>query len=120
MAARTQAIPLNENFHTLKERYFCTSGLSLEAVILPVDESPDYLERTKATGHSLRDLAGKVSLVFLCSVHPAWLRARAAITGGYNSTGSPVSDVVNTKCTSKDNILPARQSCLAFHGDLFS
>lgn len=93
----------------LKGRYFCTSGLSLETVILPVDESPDSLERAKATGYSLHELVGKVSLVFLCSAHPALLRAGAVMTGANNSTGFPISDLVNTKFTSKDNIVPARQ-----------
>ena len=90
----------------LKGRYYCTSGLSLETVILPVDASPDSLERAKATGYSLHDLVGRVNLVVLCSAHPALLRAGAVTTGGNNSTGFPISDLVNAKFTSKDNIVP--------------
>lgn len=84
-------------------------GLSLETVILPVDKSPDSLERAKATGYSPHELVGKVNLVFLCSAHPALLRAGAVVTGGNNNTGFPISDLVNAKFTSKDNILPAHQ-----------
>lgn len=93
----------------LKESYFCTSGFSLETVILPVDESPGSFERAKATDYSLRDLVGKVNLVFLCSAHPVLLRAGAVTTGGNNSTGFPISDLVNAKFRSKDNILAGCQ-----------
>lgn len=93
----------------LKGRYFCALGLGLETVIMPVDESPDSLERAKATGYSLHELVGKVSLVFSCSAHPALLRAGAVIAGGNNGTGFSTSGLVNTKITSKDSILPACQ-----------
>lgn len=96
-------------FCTLKESYFCTSGLSLETVILPVDESPGSLERAKATAYSLHDLVGKVSLVVLCSAHPMLLRPGAVTTGGNNSTGFPMSDPANAKFRSKDNILAGCQ-----------
>lgn len=96
-------------FRTLKGCYFCTSGLSLETVILPVDESPGSLERAKATGHSLHDLVGKVSLLVLCSAHPVLLRPGAVITGGINSAGFPMSDSANAKFRSKDNILAGCQ-----------
>lgn len=109
MGARTQLILLNGNFHTLKGWHFCTSGLSLETVILPVDESPGSLERAKATGYSLHGLVGKINLVFLCSAHLVLLWSGAVITGGNNSTGFPISNSVNTKFTSKDNILTAPQ-----------
>lgn len=88
---------------------FCTLGLSLETVILPVDESPDSLERVKGTGYSLHDLAGKVNLVFLSGALSVLLRAGAVITGGSNSTGFPRADLVNAKFTSKGNILSVCQ-----------
>lgn len=88
---------------------FCTLGLSLETVILPVDESPDSLERAKGTGYSLHDLAGKVNLVFLSGALSVLLRAGAVITGGSNSTGFPRADLVNAKFTSKGNILSVCQ-----------
>lgn len=93
----------------LKGWYFCALGLGLETVIMPVDEPPDSLERAKTTGYSLHELVGKVSLVFLCSAHPALLRAGAVIAGGNNGTGFSTSGLVNTKFTSKANILPACQ-----------
>lgn len=80
-----------------------------ETVILPVDESPDSLERAKGTGYSLHDLAGKVNLVFLSGALSVLLRAGAVITGGSNSTGFPRADLVNAKFTSKGNILSVCQ-----------
>lgn len=91
----------------LNGSYFCALGLSLETVILPVNESPDSLERAKRTGYSLHDLAGKVNLVFLSGTHPVLLRAGAVIIGESNSTGFPRADLVNAKFTSKGNILSA-------------
>lgn len=106
----TRVIASNENFHMLNGSYFCTLGLSLEtANILPVDESPDSLERAKGADYSLHDLAGKVNLVFLSGAHSVLLRAGAVITGGSNSTGFPRAHLVNAKFTSKGNILSACQ-----------
>lgn len=93
----------------LNGSYFCTLGLSLETVILPVYESPDSLERAKGTGYSLHDLAGKVNLVFLSGAHSVLLRAGAVITRESNSTGFPRADLVNAKFTSKGSILSACQ-----------
>lgn len=71
--AGTQVIPLNGDFHVLRERYFCTSGLRLEAsfFFFHVYESLSSLERPKATPYCLPELTGEVGLVFLSRVHLA-------------------------------------------------
>ena len=66
-----QVIPLNGNFHVLKGRYFCTSGLRLEAAILQAYESLSSLEKPKTTVYCLPELTGRVRLVFLYRVHLA-------------------------------------------------
>lgn len=78
---------------------------SVSKLILPADESPDSLERAKPTCYSLHDLVGKVNLVFLHGAAHGW----SWYHRGNTSPGFLVSDLVNAKFMSKDNILPAHQ-----------
>lgn len=120
--AGTQVIPLNGNFHVMSERFFCTSGLRLEAsFFFQVYESLSSLQRPKATAYCLPELTGEVGLVFLSRVHLALLRPGAVTLVGNVSRAFLIADLVDSKFTLKDKTLPAHQwlNCLAFSGGLF-
>lgn len=93
----------------LNGSYFCTLGLSLETVILPVDESPGSLERAEGTGYKpawfcWQSQSG-VSIWCSFSAAQGW----SCYHRRKYSTGFPRADLVNAKFTSKGNILSACQ-----------